>query len=505
MAGPPLRREADGLLRQSKLPASGPFLLTVLGAVLLAILLFLASLGGVKWMGVFFLAVTFGAGLLAWVYLRRQFLALCTVLFTFTIPIIVDVEVYEPYYPPVAVSGFPHGLTIYIKAVFLMVLGVVWFLEIVGGRARTASRLGWASRWLEILLAWSLLFPVHTVDLHRSAISWTLLLRHALGFWYLARRVDSRDLLRWIVYGVAAQVWLQGLVAFAQYATGSKLGLDFIGERGVKEFDIPTGAILRSGALLGHPNDLALYMVTVGPLLQALAMRRQSPLAALGWWSTWLMASTALVLTFSRAGWVCAAVGFLLVWHLRTRQSGHPLVLSLAMPLFLMVAGGIAIFTLVEPVRERLLMPDSGSTETRWQQFRTALNIFRHWPVVGTGLSSYIDGAWRFNAGRGGFMNVFYRVHNGSLLMLTETGFLGALAYHGWWWCVLRRAWGTWRFRDPFLAAVGAGAAVGLCNWFLKSQYNIHTPVNDGNLWLMAALPFILWNVARREDAAAAA
>jgi len=90
-------------------------------------------------------------------------------------------------------------------------------------------------------------------------------------------------------------------------------------------------------------------------------------------------------------------------------------------------------------------------------------------------------------------------VHNGSLLMTAETGILGGIGYHIWWWTILRRGWGVWRLSDEYLATVGIGTFVGLSCWFLKSQYNIHTPINETSLVLHAGLMFAVVHCAMRK------
>lgn len=487
-------RGGDGFVR-------GPSWLAGLGVVAFALvmacgLVFAQYLGGI-WVLAGLLAVLAGMAVSAWLYLQRKVLELATFFLTLSLPIIIDFQIWEPKPYPLR-SGFPVGLTIYTRDVFLLLVGGIWLGEIVLRRNRPTPKLGWPTLWIGVFLAGALLFPIHSADVKRSFIVWTQYLRLFLVFFYLAKRLDEKSLLRWIVIGIAANVWLQSLIAAIEYAIGGPLGLSFLGERGTKEFDIPTGAILRTGALMGHPNDLSLYMAMVGQIMLALALRPQRLLPAIGWWSTFVVANATLILTFSRAGWICAATGYLITFYFVQTWYGRPLLISVVLPIIGSILIALALFFGIQDVRDRILMPDQGSTESRWQQFQTALNIFWHWPIAGTGLGSYMGGSMQFLAGEGQG-SLMYRVHNGSLLLLAEAGIIAFIGYHAWWVCIARRGWGVWRIRDEWLAMVGIGTIVGLAAWFAKSLYNIHIPPNNPSLILQVGLLYGVVNCAARD------
>jgi O-antigen ligase len=331
-------------------------------------------------------------------------------------------------------------------------------------------------------------------------------MRFAAIFVLLAKRLESRDLLKWIVLGIAAQVWLQSLMSTAQYATGSSLGLEFLGERqGVKTFFTEEGAEPRAGGLMGHPNNLALFLVLVIPLLLAKTLTARSLLPRLGWGATFLVANEALLLSFSRFGWICSVLGFFAVYAMVNARERKPLWLGLGLPLFASLAVFVVLFAGFENFRDRLLEDDRGSAESRIEQFKTAIEILWHWPITGTGIGSYTSGAFRFVESQGPTSPaLFMRVHNGSLLIAAELGLLGLIGYHAWYFQVLRRGWRSWRSADDEIFAVSIGVFVGLCAWFLKSMYNAHTPIMDPAVWLFAALMIATARFAKRDADATA-
>lgn len=463
---------------------------------------FLVSLGGTKW-GLATLFAVFGALLLSmWLSVYRRFIDLATFFLAFTVPIYLDVRLWEPHKWSI-VSGWPEGLVLGLSDIFLYILGITWFVELTLGHAPRTLKLGWTARWIDLMFAAALMFPVHTLDGWSSFITWTEMLRYAGMFVYLAKRVQSVDLLRWIVYGIAAHVWLQGIISIIQYTTGHSLGLEILGERGgLKIFRTDSGADPRAGGLMGHPNDLALFLTLVGPLILAMTLRCTRLVPFLAWAATYLVLNVALLFTFSRAGWVCAVLSFFWVFHVMTRRRGWPRILSIGLPVLICIVAFAVVFFGFQSFRDRLLDDDRGSTESRLHQWMTAFNVIAHWPWAGAGIGSYAGGAFKYAVSQGTEREVFMRVHNGSLMVTAEMGLFASLGYHGWWYCVMRRGYKTWKARDEFLSTVALGMFAGLCCWFLKSMYNVHTPVSDPPLWLFAGLMIAVSQLIAHDESA---
>lgn len=461
----------------------------------------MGPLGGGPWMMLILVAFWSGALLAGWLLVERDFLGLATVFLTFFFPMLLDFQVYEPDYPPPWLAGLMPGLVISARDLFLIVVATVWMVDLAVGNEVESKRIGWPARWISLFLICGLMFPIHTVDLQRSAINWFELFRRALAFAYIAKRVHDKKLLQWIVWGMMAHVWLETLIAGLQYATGSSLGLDFLGEqRGIMEFTTTGGAIPRAGGLLIHPNQLAAYLVIVGPVILAMCLRRQSLLSYVIHWATFGAVNLSLLITFSRTAWGVAAVAYLVTYHLVQRRYGRPWILSFFIPIILAAIAGLLLILLVEDVRDRLFMPDHGSGELRKYQFLGAFEIIQHYHLIGTGTGNYLGGimhVWPY--GNPADQNTYiYQVHNGSLLMTAEFGLIGGIAYHGFFITCMLRCWKAWQWKDDFLALLGTGLLVGFATWFAKSQYNVHTLLNDPCSWLQLALMLSVSNAAVR-------
>lgn len=496
--------DVDGMAGSGRVRALGPALGVIAFAAVCAIGASLFTLGGAKWEAVGLLAALTGMAMCAWLALYRRFLDASIVLLTLSVPTFIDVRVWEAHgwsYVP----GWPQGVALKPSDIFLFIAAVGWFVDRTLLRGRPSEPLGWAGFWLALFVAAGVSFPFHSVTPMSSFIEWIELMRFAAIFVVIAKRLDKRSLLKWVVLGVALHVWVQGVICTLQYVTGSSLGLDFLGETaGVKTFYTEEGLNQRAGGLMGHPNNLALFLVLVGPLILAKTLTVRGLGAKVGWGATYVMLNVALLLTFSRFGWLCAVLSFFAVYYLIQTRAGQPLWLSLGLPLLASLVVFLVLFVGFESFRDRLLEDDRGSTESRFEQFKTAFAVIANWPLAGTGIGSYASGAIRFAAGQGRSAEAIYmRVHNGSLLVTAELGLLGGLGYHGWFFTVLRRGWAAWRYADHELATIGTGVFVGLVAWFLKSMYNAHTPLVDPAVWLFTALMIVIVRFAARDSAAA--
>ena len=493
--------DLDGLAGSKAAPSGVTAVVTALAGMLFAVAATATHYGGGRWQLVVLAGLILGAGLSAWLLTYRQFIALTTGLLAFTFPMALNVQLYE--FPTVRLSsGMPPGVALWEKDIFLFILWVDWFVDTCLRRPVRSARIGGAARWLGVMLLAALLFPVHSTYLPGSMMLWVEFARYATAFLYLAKRVDSVSVLRWIVIGICAQIWIESLISWAQYATGGNLGLSFLGETKVRAEEIPGGALIRTGALMGHPNRFAEWLVLVGPFPLAMALRRNlSFLARAAYWATFVVLNVTLILTFSRAGWVCAVFNCFATYHLVKRREGKPTAVSLWGPLMAGVAVMVALYFGIDEIRARLTADDRGSTFARIPQFVTALNVIAHMPLSGTGLGSYTSYLHQFAAFDGRYISTLqFRVHNGLLLWTAETGLIGGFAYVMFWFHNLKKAWGVWRLKDDFLALTGIATLVGLCSWWIKSMYNIHSPLTDHGMWMHAAMIYIVYNCARRLD-----
>ncbi len=287
-----------------------------------------------------------------------------------------------------------------------------------------------------------------------------------LAGWYLLLVNDppGRTLTGWVL---ALAVLTQSIVAAAQALTQSTAGLAGLhlpwpgtvtaATRGASVVASAEGARwLRAYGTLPHPNILGAFLLVYlsGLLAQYLADGRRRWLAGLG------AGAFALALTFSRAAWL-GALGMALAVAGMARASTRPrlkvagAVMALTALLTLApLAGWLAPrLGLAGPANDL----ERASTLERTLLIGFSLDAWRAQPLTGVGAGAFPQWAAR-NTGAG---YPFEPVHNVPLLILAETGVVGAAAALALVGAVAGR---IWRRRGRMEAAEAAWAAglVGL-------------------------------------------
>ena len=191
-------------------------------------------------------------------------------------------------------------------------------------------------------------------------------------FYGLLRAMAGRRQTAWRV----ADAWVLGgtLVAVAglvQWTLGQNL--------------ITADGVARVRAFYGSPNNLALYLGRLLPLVLAISVwsRRKPRKWAYGFAAVAMAA--ALLLTFSRGAWLVGVpISLLAVAALRGWK-------SLALAAGLLAAAAFVIVLSVGPSRLVLLLdPSEGTTFFRLQLWRSSWAMIRDHPVLGVGLDNFL-------------------------------------------------------------------------------------------------------------------
>jgi putative inorganic carbon (hco3(-)) transporter len=236
-------------------------------------------------------------------------------------------------------------------------------------------------------------------------------------FWLLGTIVTSTHRLRAMAWTLVLCSVPLAATGVANYLSGATLST------GVRGFYRIEGYVGVGGSgLTGNPNDLALMLNLIVPLAGVLAfvsrgMRRLVAIAAL------LLAVLAIVLTFSRAGFVTLAasfVMFLLVLARRKAPGAAAALLALAICIPPLLPAGyvdrLSTITNIEADR-------TGSAQGRWRDIQEAAEVVAKNPVVGAGIGNDI---LAMNAQRG---DDWTQVHNVYLQYGVDLGIPGLLLF----------------------------------------------------------------------------
>lgn len=200
-----------------------------------------------------------------------------------------------------------------------------------------------------------------------------------------------------------------------------------------------TGAsVSRVSGTLTHPNELGSYLILMLPVTMLIALAKPAGFRLrLIAWLAFIAGMGMLALTFSRASWVGAAVGLPLALIVAAAFRQIPA----GQVVFLLAVGLITatVVVLSPPVLDRLLESDPLNVTFRFQIAQVAYNMWQSQPITGVGLNSFVEHARAFDVdhiailssggGSGASTIQSLPVHNVYLLVLAETGLIGAA---GW-------------------------------------------------------------------------
>ena len=310
-------------------------------------------------------------------------------------------------------------------------------------------------------------------------------------FWLLGTIVTSTERLRrmaWTLVLCAIPLALTGVV---NYLSGDVLST------GVRGFYRIEGYVGGSG-LTGNPNDLALMLNLIVPIAAVLVFisRGIARMVALG---ALLLAIAAIVLTFSRAGFMTLAASFLMFLAVLTRRKAAGaafglLLLAICVPPLLPQGYMDRISTITNIEADK-----TGSAQGRWRDIQAAVDVVGKNPVIGVGIGQDI---LAMNAERG---DDWTQVHNAYLQYAVDLGIPGLVLFA--WLHLLcyrtARAVEKRAARDPArrqLTLLAAGVQTSLVAFFVAAMF--HPIAYQFYFFSIGGLAVALRNIWHAENAA---
>jgi putative inorganic carbon (hco3(-)) transporter len=233
-------------------------------------------------------------------------------------------------------------------------------------------------------------------------------------------------------------------------------------------------------ALYGDANYVAMYMEPPFALGAALLMLSRSWTWRVVGGAWMLITGSALVLTFSKGGYLAliALVALVILTVPRWRVA-----------LVAVLMAGVLAATQV-PLLVARMATISSSLDGRLQVFADAFDVIRHHPVLGVGLAGY---TYSFR----GAMSEIYP-HNIWLTFWVEVGIVGLAAFATVFLGAQWLGWRRWPNTEGFYRVALWGALAALVMWFTHGLVDSPYWKNDMSVefWILVALV----TVARRTE-----
>lgn len=323
-----------------------------------------------------------------------------------------------------------------------------------------------------------------------------------------------------VFWALTGSVFLQSLIAIAQYIKKGDLGLQILGEAEGKYLELTNLATFAGGAetfriggLLGHPNLFAGFVAIFAPVLLASLSVKMGQVRKTAVVIVLATAGLGLLLTLSRSGWISTAFGLAVTMGLGMVSRHHARRFA---PLTIIGSVGAAAAAVVASplILKRIFHSDSGALDFRWEWMGVAWNMVKENPLTGVGLNSFV---FRLpgNNPYGGVTELNERfgenwpvVHNIYLIYWSEMGTPGFIALVGTFLALIfTGVFALGKVRHPMIHAIIIGGIGGISAIALDglASFFIRNPACGRIFWIVAALVIagVYWERSNRKPVGA--
>lgn len=390
-----------------------------------------------------------------------------------------------------AALGALGGLSISATTLALAGLYLSWLIRLFANRS-PAKRAGVNVNWPLIAYFAITLFSVFAAqDVSLSLFEVCLLLEACLVYFYIAGNVRTREDVVFVVSFLLAACLLESLVMIILRFTGMPSAIWALPAHIHIDSD-PKEGFMRIGGTVGSSNFAAAYLSI------SLTCAASVLFTDLGRLYKWLatavlgLGSIALILTFSRGGWLALALSLALLCFAMWRRRG----LSLKAPIAALLLLALLYVPFHSLIGARLFGDDRGSAESRIPLMNLAFRITEDHPLLGVGANNFTVamGPYLTSEFREGFL---FAVHNKYLLVLAETGIGGLVAFLAFFGSTVRKGWRCWNSQDPLLSPLALGLAAGLVGHMVHMTVDVFRGRPTQQLvWLIAGLLAAMLNMS---------
>ncbi len=422
------------------------------------------------------LAMLFAVGVLVVVILLMEVDTIKRVLVSaLLLEMAVPIDRYYQHDEAVAALNSTSGYNVSLGTLALFVLAVLLVAERLAGIRRLPTPvplIPQASTVYLVVVAASVLWALAPA---LAVAELVLLVQAIVGYACLVTIMRTRQDVTMLLTLLTAGLLVQSLLVLGAMALGGEFVMEPIAVRLVHG---------RAGGTFGSPNVLGSYITfMLAPTLALIAMR-VSRLHDLLAWAALLLGGAALILSESRGAWIGSAIALSVFVPVGIRRKW----LSTRLVVGLMAAGVAALAAFGPTILGRLAAFDNPAAQARFPLYRLAWSVIADHPILGVGANNFATAM--SNHLTVDFSTAWIStVHNKYLLVWSETGLIGLVAFGavlaGVLWCGLRLG----RMIGSPLSPLGitvVGSFLGVMFHMLVELF--HGRVQIQVLWVIAAL-----------------
>ncbi len=336
---------------------------------------------------------------------------------------------------------------LYLTDILIFILFLFWFLRSKKKRffkngikvAKGAVTRG--AFWLVVFLAITLVSLIQARNIQLGFYHWFKLLELALLFFYVKN--NFRELLNFtrLSQALVMSGFVQSLIVFGQYAGQKDLGLRFLAEsplgvgiNGVAKIIVDGLVMIRPYGSLPHPNILAAFLLLCVFCLYFLWLSKKRSFV----WNCSLIVAGFLILSafwlsFSRIAILVFLITIPLYFILLLKQKYEPEYekpIGKIILIFLFIVFCSALFISLAGAEVSSRFAISASEQAvglRVFYNEMAFSVINEYPLLGIGQGNFV---WEISQALDSMSSWLYQpVHNIYLLIASETGLIGLVAF----------------------------------------------------------------------------
>ena len=343
-------------------------------------------------------------------HLARMWRLLLMAVVVVEVPLLLDT--YLMHDPDESKFGAISGFNVSLTTICLFLLYFQWL-----PRLAVESKRVYFNKPLVLFLAIATMTFLWAGDRQRVLFQLAVLFQAFLIFFYFSNNVRNEKELLYLVVLLTVGLFIQSTMMVAAKVLDADISL------GPLVFEIVRSKQRVIGSL-GSPNVAASCIaLLLAPCLSLIFLPVSKKLRLFACW-TLVTAGIALVLTYSRGGWLAAAISgsaFMAIASWKGLINRHAFGV-------LVVVGILFVVAFHQPILNRLTGDDAGSAAARLPLNKASTAMIVENPL-GVGANNWDKVAHRHMETGGNRGEWFYVVHNKYLLVCAETGIIGLVVF----------------------------------------------------------------------------
>jgi O-antigen ligase len=278
--------------------------------------------------------------------------------------------------------------------------------------------------WLFVLfIIWEILVTLKSAHLDRSLVHTHWYIKYLLIYIVALNMPFTENINKNIPITISIILVTQALIGLLQYVRGGVLGLSILGEGSDASLFFVEESLRISGTA-GGTNSYSGYMAMLLVFLTPYMLAQKNKY----YYSVFILGCTALLLSFSRAGWLSFFVGVNLTILLLLYNKIIRFSRILMFIIFISAIIPVLMYNYKDQIMERFTSEEAiSSAETRIKYSTEAFEVINNYPVfgIGPGVTQYF-GRWndfqKYVKEALPNVNLLNQVHNGHLQIWVEGG-----------------------------------------------------------------------------------